>query len=373
MTSKLQPQTPPPGQYLALQVQLRAKETAEGGPLVITGVANDANTTDSYGTRIRVSQRALDAFMQNSILLFNHDVHNPIGTVRSIGYVGSQLRAEAEIHPDAKTPAGANIADLVRSGVLRAFSVRIDDVTEKPQKDYTQMDADTMDELSIVTLPSNRPSLFQMRSKGVQIHGAEEMIMEEESEQTTAINPADLRGKDLTRAAGPLSLDLLTQRLRKLISTMKADDYWSYSYLVAVYDDFCVWCEASEGDYYRQGYTVDAAGEVTLTGVEQEVLPAWTVVGGADDETGEDPAAERAAGEGYSVTRTSKLGDAEQTVTVRLKSLDEVERFSRMTDTSSRGALTAHHVDPAPAQETEIPLEDVRRAIRFAASLPDPQ
>jgi len=69
---------------------------------------------------------------------------------------------------------------------------------------------------------------------------------------------------------------------------LKRDDYWAYAYLVAVYDDFCVWCEASEGDYYRQGYTVDAAGEVTLTGTEQEVLPTWTVVGGADDEGSED-------------------------------------------------------------------------------------
>jgi len=200
MTSKLQPQTPPPGQYLALR--LRAKESADGGELVITGVANDANTTDTYGTRIRVSQRALDNYMQNPLLLFNHDVHNPIGTVRSLKYVGSQLRAEAVIHPDAKTPAGANIADLVRSGVLRAFSVRIDDVTEKQQRDYTQLDADTMDELSVVTLPSNRPSLFQMRSKNIQIHGAEEMIMEEEEKTGQAVKPTDLRSEDGTRAAG---------------------------------------------------------------------------------------------------------------------------------------------------------------------------
>lgn len=367
MTSKLQPQTPPPGQYLALQI--RTKDSPADGPLVITGIANDANTTDSYGTRIKVSQRALDGFMQNPVLLMNHDVHNPIGTVRTIGYVNGQLRAEAEIHPDARTNTGASIADLVRSKVLRAFSVRIDDCTETRHKDYTQLDADALDELSIVTLPSNRPSLFQLRGKGVQFHGAEEILMDEETEVTSLVNPGDLRSKDGTRAAGPLSLDLLTQRLRRLIGTLKRDDYWAYAYLVAVYDDFCVWCEASEGDYYRQGYTVDAAGEVALTGTEQEVLPTWTVVGGADDESSEDPAMdpaeERAAGDGYSVTRTSKLGNAEQTVTVRLKSLEEVERFTRMTEppTPTPG--------PAPEHETEITLDDVRTVLRMAVALPD--
>ncbi|WP_407570723.1 hypothetical protein [Deinococcus altitudinis] len=370
MTSKLQDQTPPPGQYLALH--LRAKDSPADGPLVITGIANDANTTDSYGTRIKVSQRALDGFMENPVLLLNHDVHNPIGTVRSISYVNGQLRAEAEIHPEAKTNTGASIADLVRSKVLRAFSVRIDDCTETRQKDYTQLDADVLDELSIVTLPSNRPSLFQMRSKGVQIHGAEEILMEEETEQTeVSVKPTDLRSKEGTRAAGPLSLDLLTQRLRKLIYTEKNENSTSYwdsgsCYLVAVYDDVVIWTQYSTSTYHRQGYAVDEAGAVTLVGAEQEVLPTWTVVGGT-----EDPAAEeRAAGEGYSVTRITKLGDAEETVTVRLKSLAEVERFARAADANPTPDLTP---DPAPAPEPDITLDDVRTAIRMAASLPEPQ
>ncbi len=367
MTSKTQTPTPPPGQYLALR--LRAKETADG-PLVITGVANDSNTTDSYGTRIKISQRALDGFMENPILLLNHDVHNPIGTVRSISYQNGKLRAEAEIHPDAKTNTGASIVDLIRSGVLRAFSVRIDECTETRGKDYTQLDADVMDELSVVTLPSNRPSLFQMRGKGVQIHGAEE-ILEQEGE---AMRAADLRTQDGTRAAGPLSLDLLTQRLRKLIYTEKNENsssYWDSGscYLVSVYDDVVIWTQYSTSTYHRQGYAVDEAGAVTLVGAEQEVLPTWTVVGA---EAEAEPA-ERAAG--YSVTRTVKVGDSEQTTTVQLRSLAEVERFARMAEPTAEpeqeaetvvGSVTPTDTEVPVIPEPEITLDDVRSAVRMA-------
>lgn len=358
MTAKM----PPPGQYVALNLRTKSEEGSD--TLVITGVANDANSTDSYGTRIKVTQKALDGFMLNPVLLFNHDVHNPIGTVRSIGYVNGQLRAEAEIHPDARTNTGASISDLVRSGVLRAFSVRIDECSETRQKDYTQLDADVLDELSIVTLPSNRPSLFQMRAKGIELHGVEEL-------ELLPAEPAkvpDLRKVSATRAAGPLSLQLLTQRLGALISETKSDnDWYSTAYLVAVHDDFCVWSEYGEGTFYQQGYTVDAAGIVTLTGTELEVLPAWTVVGGADIED-----AQRAISE-------ADMGAVVGEVLLRVRTQlgldfqgepvlhdEAILRAVREATAPEEPAATPHPVTPEPDAPVAVTIDEVRAKIRMA-------
>lgn len=181
-----------PGQYVVANV--RTVTELDTGSVRIAGVANDASVTDTYGTRVKFTQRALDGFKSNPVLLFNHDTDNPIGTVTSVEYRGTQLWAEAEIHPEARTPSGASIAALTRSGVLRAFSVRFDEYTETRSGDHTAITADAMDELSVVTLPSNKPSLFSMRSRGVELHGAEELLPEEAESLsiTVRLHPDDL-------------------------------------------------------------------------------------------------------------------------------------------------------------------------------------
>ena len=185
-------QTLRPGQYVVANV--RTVTELDTGSVRIAGVANDASVTDTYGTRVKFTQRALDGFKSNPVLLFNHDTDNPIGTVTSVEYRGTQLWAEAEIHPEARTPSGASIAALTRSGVLRAFSVRFDEYTEARSGDHTAITADAMDELSVVTLPSNKPSLFSMRSRGVELHGAEELLPEESEAVplTVRLHPDDL-------------------------------------------------------------------------------------------------------------------------------------------------------------------------------------
>jgi HK97 family phage prohead protease len=429
------------GHYLTLN--LRASQTADG-PLKISGVANDASVTDSYGTRVSVSQHALDQFMDNSVMLLNHDVHNPVGKFTKAEYRGNKLYVEGEVDPDARTNTGANVAELCRKGILKAFSIRFDEYKETRQKDYTQIEAEALDEISIVTLPSNKASLFNMRSKGIEMHGAEELITQRgrraaagfkvgdrvevkpgsahtmggvtmggagtveeigtpalgirlddmpdemhkwyvadelEASDTPAEDDAtgemdmersavDAR-KGTTRAAGPLSLQLLTQRLGALISETKSDgDWYSTAYLVAVHDDFCVWSEYGEGTFYQQGYAVDAAGTVALTGTEQEVLPAWTVVGGADDENTQRSISEADMG--------AVVGEVLLRVRTQL-GLDfqgepvlhdgAILRAVREATAPEAPAATPKPATPAPDAPADVTIDEVRAKLRMALQL----
>ncbi|WP_310584093.1 HK97 family phage prohead protease [Deinococcus sp.] len=358
MTTK---SSPPPGQYLTLGLRAKPQEAqSENGELLLQGIANDANVTDSFGTRIRLSQRALDGFMTNAVCLYSHDVSEPIGTIRSIAYNGGKLEVEAAILPGTRTPSGTDIQNLIRAGALNAFSIRFDEYKTRQVGDYTQIDAEVLDEISVVSLPSNRASLFQMRSKGIELHGAEELMPEQ-------IRTADARKAEATRAAGPLDFSLLMQRLSVLICDEKSDgDYWSSAYLVAVYDDVCVWSEYGEATYYQQGYAVDAAGTVTLTGAEQEVIPQWKVVGGADDEGGE-----RAISE-------ADMGAVVSEVLLRVRTqlgLDftgepilHQRAILRALNTAGVPTPPASEPEaPAPEAAAELSLDEVRSAIRQAA------
>ena len=65
-----------PGHYVVANV--RTVSEMDSGAVRIAGIANDAEVTDTYGTRVKFTQRALDGFKSNPILLYNHDV-NKIG------------------------------------------------------------------------------------------------------------------------------------------------------------------------------------------------------------------------------------------------------------------------------------------------------
>lgn len=359
----------PPGQYLTLRLKA-SDDQAQDGPLKISGVANDATVTDSFGTRIKLSQRALDGFMSNPVMLLNHDVHNPIGKFTSIEYRGNKLHVEGEIDRDAKTKTGTSVADLAQRGILKAFSIRFDEATETRAKDHTQIDADVLDEISIVTLPSNRASLFGLRSKGVMLHGAPELLDQEERQRV-----ADLRTQDTTRAAGPLSLDLLTQRLRKLVRDEEGNgEYWSSAYLVAVYDDVLIWTTYDDSRFYRRAYEVDGSGNVSLTGENQEVIPAWTVVGQDDGERGKGPQV-RVAPEAAPSSRLHPDDLAEIVRQVRAvpdlvppadlppPPADEEIPFEQGLDTIR--SLVVEAAPPPPPEE--LSLDDVRNAIRAVA------
>lgn len=354
------PPTPPPGQYLTVRLNTPdAGSTA--GPVKIAGVANDASVTDSFGTRIRLSQQALDAFMSNPVMLYNHDVHNPIGTFTRIAYEGDRLVVEGEIDEDARTPTGASIADLARKGIVKALSIRFDEFKETRGKDFTQLDADVLDEISVVTLPSNRASLFNLRSKGVHLHGAPELL----DRTLPARRVADLRTPATTRAAGPLSLDILERRLRTQINKLNEEADWDEWYsLVGIYDDVVIYQEYYASRFYQVAYTVTDDGEVTLSGAPVEVLPAWTPVGSGETDT----------------TRTSEGEEQPQDAQARLHPDDRAAiarqiadllrppspAATRALDDAGIQWIQPTPTDPPADPPAEIPVEQAIERIRSA-------
>ncbi|GGO19539.1 HK97 family phage prohead protease [Deinococcus humi] len=345
MTNRTTDPSLKPGQYLVAQV--RTVQDATDGAVKIAGVANDSSVTDSFGTRIKFSQRALDGFKTNPVLLFNHDTDNPIGTVTSVEYRGSQLWAEAEIHPDARTPAGASITALVRSGVLRAFSVRFDEYKQERAADHISIQADAMDELSVVTLPSNKPSLFQARAKGVKLHGAEEIITAEEVGRAL-----DARS-DETRAAGVLEHQTLSSRLYAAINEMSD---WRCQ-LIAIYDDFCVYVDYESRRYFRKEYSVDESGNVSLGGEAVEVLPQWQAVG--------EVATERQAD-----SVMFRLSEADiQAVSARVVAELDAKEARTARNVPEPPAIVPMPAETPPEQPAEVgpTLDDVRQALRSVA------
>jgi HK97 family phage prohead protease len=323
-TSPSAPDLIPPGDYL----NVRLAGSTDG--VNIAGIANRTSTTDSYGTRFRFLDEALESFRRNPVLLLNHDPGNPVGTVTRIEVRGDDLYCEATVHPTARTITGAPVTDLVRDGVLKGFSIRFDpDGPAKRMNGYDLITVRRIPEISLTPLPSNEESLFNVRAReaGVRVYPldpeerallttqelaalareeagrlgktAEEILAEQARTEGTQPGkdempkPAtrDLRNSRL-RAAGPLSFSLLTARLCELAEAM-SEERWDWVYCVAVYDDYCVMAYNWGSRFAKYPYTVDASGEVTLEpGVE--VLPTWVEVGqtGPAEEPTEDTRAQ---------------------------------------------------------------------------------
>lgn len=129
--------------------------------LLIKGAANVTSVTDSYNTRFAFLPEALEMYRTNPIVLFNHDTSNPVGLNRLIEERGDELYVEDVIAPDARTPHGASLTDLIRRGIVRGLSIRFDPEGKPKRHDgYDLITVRRIPEHSIVTLPSNEMSLI---------------------------------------------------------------------------------------------------------------------------------------------------------------------------------------------------------------------
>src|SRR5690348_9715613 len=108
-----------------LPFRIRSVEkTADG--LVIEGIANDTNTTDSYNTRFRFTRECVER-SKGGPVLFNHTTGAPCARAPSMRETRRGLWVRDVIHPDARMPNGITVADAVESGLLNAFSIRFDE------------------------------------------------------------------------------------------------------------------------------------------------------------------------------------------------------------------------------------------------------
>jgi len=133
----------------------------EDGGIDIKGSAS-TNALDRAGDIIEAdawTKGGLENFKQNPILLFNHDYNKPIGKATGLQVTENGLEITGRI-----SKAAGEIKDLVKDGVLGAFSVgfRVKDADYMTETDgYKIKDAELF-EVSVVSVPCNQGATFSV-------------------------------------------------------------------------------------------------------------------------------------------------------------------------------------------------------------------
>ena len=135
-------------------------ETDDGG-IDIKGSAS-TNALDRAGDIIEAeawTKGGLENFKNNPVLLFNHDHNKPIGRATGLEVTKNGLEISGRI-----SKAAGEIKDLVKDGVLGAFSVgfRVKDADYMTETDgYKIKDAELF-EVSVVSVPCNQGATFSL-------------------------------------------------------------------------------------------------------------------------------------------------------------------------------------------------------------------
>ena len=137
------------------------KAYEDGDDLHITGMAS-TNSTDRVGDIIESeawTKGGLQNYLNNPVILFNHDYNQPIGRAISLGTNDNGLQLKAKIAKSA-----GHVGELIKEGVLGAFSVgfRVKDAEYMTETDgYKIKDAELL-EVSVVTVPANQAATFSL-------------------------------------------------------------------------------------------------------------------------------------------------------------------------------------------------------------------
>ena len=134
-------------------------ETDDGG-VEIKGSAS-TNGLDRAGDIIEAdawTKGGLENFKANPIILFNHNYDKPIGRAKELKVTENGLEISAKISKGA----GDNVTQLIKYGVLGAFSVgfKVKDADYMTETDgYKIKDAELF-EVSVVSVPCNQGATF---------------------------------------------------------------------------------------------------------------------------------------------------------------------------------------------------------------------
>ena len=163
----------------------------EDGSVMIRGMAS-TNHSDRAGDVITAEawkKGGLDSFQNNPVILFNHNYDKPIGRATSLKVTDSGLELEAKISKAAK-----DVCDLVKDGVLGAFSVgfRVKDADYIEETDGLKIKDAELFEVSVVSVPCNQEATFSLAKSF-------DSLKEYEDFKKTFINSVDLTGQSLTK------------------------------------------------------------------------------------------------------------------------------------------------------------------------------
>jgi HK97 family phage prohead protease len=157
------------GAKRTLPVTFTIKEVAsEGADTVIEGWANKA-VVDRGMDYIGKSAWNLKNFEKNPIILFNHDKDKPIGKALGVQATDEGLYIKARISK-SKDPMVSYVRDMIKEGILNAFSVGFDAGEEVKSIDgVNQITKAELYEVSVVSMPMNQDSLFSLTSKDLKV------------------------------------------------------------------------------------------------------------------------------------------------------------------------------------------------------------
>ena len=135
--------------------------TEDDGSIMIKGMASTADF-DRAGDSISAdawTKGGLNNFEKNPIILFNHDYNRPIGRATGLKSTENGLELTAKISKAAK-----DVAELVKDGVLGAFSVgfRVKDADYIEETDGLRIKDAELFEVSVVSVPCNQSATFSL-------------------------------------------------------------------------------------------------------------------------------------------------------------------------------------------------------------------
>jgi len=164
----------------------------EDGSVIIRGMASTADF-DRAGDSISAEawqKGGLTNFEKNPIILFNHDYDRPIGRATGMKAGPNGLELECKISKNAP----GNIAELVKDGVLGAFSVgfRVKDADYIKETDGLMIKDAELFEVSVVSVPCNQSATFSLAKS---FDSSEEY----EAFKKTFTNRVDLAGQSLAK------------------------------------------------------------------------------------------------------------------------------------------------------------------------------
>ena len=143
----------------------KALNEDDDGGIYICGMASTADF-DRAGDTISSeawTKGGLSNFEKNPIILFNHDYNHPIGRATGLKVTDNGLELKAKISKNATVPSG-NVSNLVKDGVLGAFSVgfRVKDADYLTETDGLKIKDAELFEVSVVSVPCNQSATFSL-------------------------------------------------------------------------------------------------------------------------------------------------------------------------------------------------------------------
>jgi HK97 family phage prohead protease/HK97 family phage major capsid protein len=164
----------------------------DDGSVMIRGMAS-TNHSDRAGDVISKEaweKGGLENFKNNPVILFNHDYDKPIGRATGVRVTDNGLELEAKISKSAP----AHVCELVKDGVLGAFSVgfKVKDADYIKETDGLMIKDAELFEVSVVSVPCNQAATFSL---------AKSFDSQEEYNEfkKTFTNRVDLTGQSLTK------------------------------------------------------------------------------------------------------------------------------------------------------------------------------